>query len=76
MGESDRPTDRPTGLRRVFLGADAGAGATTMLGTDAVAATSPPTPLGNGVLIESFRQAGYTDDQTFAAAFSYAVAQT
>jgi hypothetical protein len=64
--------------RRTFLGAAAvaGAGATTMLGTDAAAVATGPTTLGNGVLIESFRQAGYADDQTFAAAFSYAAAQT
>jgi hypothetical protein len=64
--------------RRTFLGAAAvaGAGATTMLGTDAAAVATGPTTLGNGVLIESFRQAGYTDDQTFAAALSYAAAQT
>ncbi len=68
MDESDRPTRL---RRRVFLDA----AATTMLGTDAVTATSLPTPLGNGMWIASFRQAGYTDDQTFAAAFSYAAAQ-
>lgn len=64
--------------RRTFLGAAAAASttATTVLNsTDAVAATGP-TLFGNGVLIESFRQGGFTDDQTFAAAFSYAAAQT